>query len=391
MISPELKFLLGCVRIDSVADRSDRLRVLVPLIEDWSNVLYLANLHGVIPLMYVHLKETIWDELPLYLREDLEAAQRRNAGHSLSLTGELIRLLRLLQEHSIPALPYKGPMLAHQLYGDVAMRQYVDLDVAIDAANVSRAGKLMVENGWTRDTNHSEAQEKIHIKKYKDYYFFSRNGSLRTELHWKFSDSVYGFPLTVVAVQQRSSLIDFSGIQLLTPAPEDLLLMLCSHGAMHIWERISWLTDIAQLLRKYPEINWSTIFASAAELNCQRVLFFSLKMLERLCNMPLPEQVRLTIHTDKVALDLAEKAESLLLDSKDRELSIWETRRFHLAMQDGWRERFSYRWNNIFRMNEADWALLPFTLPRQLFFLYFPLRIVRMMSTYLLRFRSPSV
>jgi Uncharacterised nucleotidyltransferase len=390
MISPELKFLLGCVRIDSVADRSDRLRVLVPLIEDWSNVLYLANLHGVIPLMYVHLKETIWDELPLYLREDLEAAHRRNASHALSLTGELLRLLRLLQEHHIPALPYKGPILAIQLYGDVAMRQFGDLDVAINAADVPAAARLMVENGWNADFSHSEAQEKIHLQKYKDYYFYSRNGSLRTELHWKFADSVFGFSLSVADVQQRSSTIEVSGARILTPLPEDLLLMLCFHGAMHIWERISWLTDIAQLLNKYPEVNWNRVVDNAVQFDCQRVLFFSLELVRRFCHAPLPEVIKVQIDADAIALDLAAQAEILILNSTGEEVGLWEKRKFHLLMQDGWRQRFMYRWNNIFRMNEADWKLLPVELPAGLYFLYFPLRILRMLSTYIFRLKPRS-
>ena len=47
------------------------------------------------------------------------------------MSAELIRIMKLLEKNDIKALAFKGPVLSQMVYGDITLRQYVDLDVLI--------------------------------------------------------------------------------------------------------------------------------------------------------------------------------------------------------------------------------------------------------------------
>ena len=63
--------------------------------------------------------------------EALRQQDKANAHRALWLTLELLNIHRHLQTRGLEVLPYKGPVLAETLYGNVAMRQFSDLDLLI--------------------------------------------------------------------------------------------------------------------------------------------------------------------------------------------------------------------------------------------------------------------
>ncbi|MGH8059462.1 MAG: nucleotidyltransferase family protein, partial [Candidatus Entotheonellia bacterium] len=79
---------------------------------DWPALLRLAAWHRVVPFLYWGLQRTCPEAVPPSARTGLEAQMRAALGHSLFLTGELLRLLKDLHAQGIPALPFKGPALA---------------------------------------------------------------------------------------------------------------------------------------------------------------------------------------------------------------------------------------------------------------------------------------
>src|SRR5437870_4666302 len=60
--------------------------------------------------------------------------RQRNARRNLLMLRELLEVLDLFAEHSVPALPYKGPILAAVEYGNVSLRTFCDLDILVKTA-----------------------------------------------------------------------------------------------------------------------------------------------------------------------------------------------------------------------------------------------------------------
>jgi len=54
-----------------------------------------------------------------------------NAASNVFLTNKLFEILNLFKENDILALPFKGPVLAESVYGDISLRKFVDLDILV--------------------------------------------------------------------------------------------------------------------------------------------------------------------------------------------------------------------------------------------------------------------
>src|SRR5262245_12355567 len=114
---PEIELLLCCARTYMNTESTLRSKALLRENLDWTALLQTAVRHGVMPLLYWHLNGIGPEAVPHTSLELLRDCFHANALHDSMLTRALLTLLRLLQTHGIPAIPYKGPVLATAVYG----------------------------------------------------------------------------------------------------------------------------------------------------------------------------------------------------------------------------------------------------------------------------------
>src|SRR5215831_14869997 len=144
----EFQLLLYCAR--SCPDRGS-IRDLVSQGIDWHVLLNLAAQHSVRPALFQTLKSVCWDVIPQELRLDIARFNTANAKKSLLFTGELLRLLDLFQQNSIQAVVFKGPILAHLLYGQISQREFSDLDILVREADFGRAEDILAASKYEAD------------------------------------------------------------------------------------------------------------------------------------------------------------------------------------------------------------------------------------------------
>lgn len=70
----------------------------------------------------------------------------RRWGAATELAG--LQVLDLLERAGIRALPLKGSILARDLYGDVAARSSIDIDILVDRDDLDRAVAAVADLGW---------------------------------------------------------------------------------------------------------------------------------------------------------------------------------------------------------------------------------------------------
>src|SRR5215469_866029 len=122
---PEFRFLLSCCAVGTPSDNYERDgRSSL----DWQRLLRLAEHHGVTPLVYRALRD-VDAGIPAPIQGELRQRYEGNAKRNLVFVGELIRILDCLEAQAIDAIPYKGSVLAEAVYGDLALREFYDLDV----------------------------------------------------------------------------------------------------------------------------------------------------------------------------------------------------------------------------------------------------------------------
>jgi hypothetical protein len=208
---------------------------------------------------------------------------------ALRNTSQLLELLEIFQKHDVLVVPYKGPALAVSLYGNVAFRRCNDLDILVTREDVPRARTLLEGAGFAPLHPTTSASREFLLQK-RHSEIFKRDSGLVVELHWAFAKQRGLFPLDLEMLRPRLQEMSLAGVCVPTFAPEDQLLILCVHGANHLWSRLEWLCGIAELIRGEP-LEWKDVLERGQALYSKKALFLGLVLADELLSAPVPEEV----------------------------------------------------------------------------------------------------
>ena len=377
-LRPEVDLLLLCARARLDEQQTKRIKILASQDLDWDYLLQLADRHGLQPLLHWHLSASGSDAVPRKTQQQLRIAFQRVSALNILLTHELQKLLALFAEHNVTAVPYKGPALALQLYGNVALRQFGDLDLLVHPRDVLRARDLLVRDGYEPLPALTENQQAVLLRTQCNLPFSRERKRMIVELHWTVSAPSFARPFETENFWSRLVDDKLETTRIKRPAAEDLLLALCIHGSKHLWERIAWIADIAGLITVDPELNWKDLIERARRSGSERMLFLGLLLAANLLEAELPEAVQSELKADaKVGV----LVEDVVRDLFNRDLipsGISGYFLFQWKARRRLRDKLNYL-RFTFTPNEED--LVRLKLPSSLSFLYYLVRPVRLVVT----------
>ena len=376
----EEELLLCCARTNLDEDTTNRIETLIDQDLDWDYLLEAASLHSIMPLLHRHLtalgERAIPSPVLARLRDDYQTNARRN----LTLSVDLIRLLRLLQKHEIPVVPLKGPVLAASVYGDISLRQFGDLDILLHGRDIARAKDLLVSQGYKPAFEMTPAQESATLRHHCEYLLVSDNGNVIVELHWRIIPSWFPFPLNGDHVMARLAETSLGGTTVPTVEPEDLLLIICVHSTKHLWTKLAWICDVAEVVRANQNIDWRLLLSRARELGGERMLLLGLFLAHDLLGAPLPEEILRRVDNEQVRALAAQSRRLLFRDRPEGAVGYgwpgyFERSQYYITAMERLRDKARYCFRFVTTPMEEDWDNLK--LPDPLFPLYYLLRPLR--------------
>src|SRR5215467_5492005 len=116
---------LSAQPVASDATRVD-LRAIVGGALDWPLLVGEARRHHLTPLLHRTLADGCPDLVPPPVLEALQADCTRIRTRNQLLLQELVGILGALEARGVRAIPFKGPLLAVEAYGDVGLRMFTD-------------------------------------------------------------------------------------------------------------------------------------------------------------------------------------------------------------------------------------------------------------------------
>ena len=382
--SPELRLILECCRYEPKPGTLHRLlreclATCYPGQENvcWEKLIFYAYNHGVSPLVYRALMAHTPDMIPPEITGQMKLLQRRIAYRNMLMSAELLRIVKLLGEHGIKTLAFKGPALAQSAYGDITLRQFRDLDLLVGKAEALRAVALLERDGY---------QPEIVLKgRQKEAFFAAVNvigldkppHELRIETHWELLSKNYAVHWDMIPLWSRARSVDINGVSLPVPSPTDHLLYLCVHGSKHLYQRLEWVNDVDRLVRAGPGPDWPGLFALAHEMGVVRMVHLSLWLCRELLALPLPESILLAIEKDRTACELGRRIVSM---QSGRVGKSYGTFRLLWRMRERLRDRLRFAVCGLLLPKFDDFALV--VLPKYLFFLYPAVRLYRLSAKY---------
>jgi len=282
-----------------------RIRFLLEKPVEWEAVLRLADNHGTSSLLYQSLSR-FSDMVPSAVLEALRQRYEKNVYKSLFLTNELRRILDCLEGLGIEAIPYKGVVLSEVYYGDMALRQTGDIDMFVRKGDVGRSKNALRDLGYTTRLGIPEEVLENYMASGYEWTFDGPAGPNLLELQWALQPRFYAVDFEMEGLFARAASVMVAGQAVRTPCPEDLLLVLAVHAAKHVWGRLIWLCDIAQVL-KIKDLDWERVQDYAREIGIKRILRVTLLLANRLLGAQIPAAIENAILADRATLELADE------------------------------------------------------------------------------------
>ncbi len=378
--APEAELLLCAAQACAGLSDKDCFVTLAEQGIDWDHLLRAAFRHGMLPILHQILVDTCPAAVPSAFLDQLRANFRSHARRTFILTGKLLKCLRLFDAQGIPAMPYRGPVLATAAYGDLYARQFDDLDVLVPEQQVLQARDLLVSRGYRPLLDLPPAQEAAYFRAQAEHTLVCDADAEVIELHWRIAERYFSFPLDPQGLWERRSQVLLAGKKVWTFSPEDLLLTLCVHGTKHLWRRLLWICDVARLLCAYPSMNWPWLMGKARALGSERMLRLGLFLANELLGAPLPVNVEQDARADPAVAFLATRVRSWLFVDPEQQLGTLGSIAFHLKARERRQDRIRYCLRLALTTTVGDWDLV--RLPSPLFPLYYLLRPIRLVGRY---------
>jgi Uncharacterised nucleotidyltransferase len=284
-----MRLLIECARASIGPERAGRIRELSAGGLDWTRLLTLAERNGLRPLLYSHLSSICPERVPPETFAFLRDYFQKNAAFNLLLTGELLRLVALLNDHGIEAMPLKGPAIAVMLYGHVRLRQFGDLDILVRTPDIWRASEIFEAQGFEPQYPIPAEWRDAYVRQDYARLFHRDGGRTIVELHWGIAERSFGVRFDADAMWSRRQSMTLQGHTVPSPSAEDLMLMLCVHGARHAWDKLEALCSLAELARR-EDLDWTYIWRTARDMRCERMLAFPLWLAYGLLDVSLPRE-----------------------------------------------------------------------------------------------------
>jgi hypothetical protein len=374
---PEKRLLIACARTRMTSSAASQIRKIACEPLRWDFLLRAAAENSILPLLAVHLPAIVPDAFAREQFAQLKTAARAAGIRSLQLSAELIRVLGTLQTKRILALPYKGPVVAMQAYGDLALREFEDLDIIVPQRDMARANQVLLalnyqpRSPWLFDSAALIPGE---------YKYADPGRRLIVELHTELTLRHFPVAPDLDEMSKNAINVAIGGHEVRTFSAEDTLVLLCVHGSKDFWERISWIADVSEFAQRVAHLNWERVFDRAQDLKATRMVLLGLVLASHLLETPLPDDVRARIESDAMPATLAKQiAQRLLTDDRSGRTAA-QSFRYRRQMVRGALDSWSYGLRLATAPAEEDWTMV--RLPRALAPLYFVLRPFRLFRKY---------
>ena len=231
---------------------------------DWTDLLRLAQRHGVAPLLYHRLTTAgLQEHVPQDIFHTLHRSYLHNAARNMRLYHELAHILSLFNEHHIPVIVLKGAYLAEAVYGNIALRTMCDIDLLVHKPDLARTQHTLREHGYLR-----------------------KNARVPIDMQWTLDLSIANLPIDMNEAWERATPGRLAGVEVYALSPEDLLLHLCIHLAFHHdfhGAGLRAFCDMQTTIHRYSDaIHWAHLTELAATWQARHAAYVTLAFADEM-------------------------------------------------------------------------------------------------------------
>ncbi len=259
----------------------------------------------------------------------------------------------------------------------MALREFSDLDIIVPQRQIVAAHEALLDLGFSPEIAAIEPSPSP--RRTPGQYAYRKGagtpGKL-VELHTEHTLRYFPAALDLEALCARRQPIALAGRQVLTFSPEDTLLLLSVHGSKHLWDRLSWIADIAALTacsRPDWRPDWALVLERARSWRVQRMLLLGVGLAARLFEAAPPDEVAKCLRRDRVARRMIEQISRRFFSPEKIQLGVLSRFAFRVRMRGPFTQGLPYAIRLALMPTEHDRGKR--RLPDPLYALLRPLRL----------------
>ena len=378
----EIELLLRSGRREINSESQERIRHLAECEIDWEYFLAQGFRHRLVSILYLNLKEILASVLPTDAFEELKAHVVSNTQRNLLLSVDLLKVLNAFGDRDIKAVPFKGPVLAEAIYGDCGLREFGDLDILVYEQDIASAFDLLESLEFQPEIRLRREDLNAFARSNTSLPFIKEKDGVNLDVHWELTKRYVPCPFDLPAFDDRLEPGTLAGREVPILSSEDLLLYLCVHGALHVWNTIDSIFCVGELVKCKPDMDWDRIESRAGEMQCFRMTLLGLVLAHELAGTELPHSIRKSIQVDPKISKLTGPLYKSLFNDDDLNGLPESTISskfdfFHLKVRDSLVDRVRYAFRLMTSPSREEWRL--FNLHGSLSNLHFIIRPVRLL------------
>ncbi len=374
----EDELLICCARTKVEPEIKEKMITLINEDLDWGYLLQIASRHRLMPLLYYNLNSVCAEDVPDDILKELKDYFNANVRRNLLLTGELIKILKLLKNEGIEAIPYKGPVLASLAYGSLSLREFGDIDIFINESDAVNAKNILLSDEYEL-YNSLDIYDSFYMKLEPEFQLINKNNNAMVEIKWKFQGNFFSLPKNLNLLSDGLEKFEINGFEVETFSVINHILILCIHNAKHNWNNLSWICDVSELLKNQKNINWQELLKKSDKLSIKRILLINLLLAKDLFQLELPDEILGQIYNDHQVMKISNRIKKRLF-LKENSLNIFQ--KFILDLRK--REKIKYGLNDciygLTRPTYVDYGDI--SLPESLYSFYYLIRPFLLLKRY---------
>lgn len=260
--------------------------------EDWRALLEEAEKRALTLTLYYRLRVAHGEALvPEWVWEHLQTVYLAATARNMVMLHHAAGILRALQERGIEVIVLKGLYLVEQVYPEIGLRTFSDLDLLVRREQLADALTLMQNQGYRLSTWYDPQAQNTDIKHLPP---LEKAQYPTLELHWSILEEDEPFEIEAAGLWERAVETTIAGVKTRALDSEDFLLHLALHFTYQHRLRggLRNLYDIAEVLeQRMARMNWQKLLATAQQWGAQRVTWLTFQLVEGVTGVTAPKEV----------------------------------------------------------------------------------------------------
>ena len=262
--------------------------------ESWRRLVDQAVWHGVAPLLYHRLRRSVGLEIPAEPFEKLRDLYLHCLLRNEAISEQLLEIVRETTRSGSPVLILKGAYLSQCVYEEAALRPMGDIDLLARPHDAEKVLRLLEALGYQSapGTDAIDYSRLYHLRP------VSRAESVAVEIHHDLAPHWAPFEHDIDGLWNRSIRTRVDDLDIHHPAPDDLLLHLCTHAAYNDEFRlgVTAVCDVDAVVRKLGStLDWARLAQTANSDGRSHFAYATLRLSQDLLETPISEDVLVSL------------------------------------------------------------------------------------------------